>query len=631
MIDYHCQSCGAPLPITEGARICECVYCGSRWSVSEFADPETLTLLKNAAELRQHYEFDRAISVYEKVAAKAPEELKAYWGIVLCKYGIVYVEDPRTGKKIPTCHRTSFNSVSNDLDYQKIVERASEEELAIYQEKSETVEGLRKNIIKVSENEQPYDVFICYKETDENNNRTYDSVDAQNIYNQLTESGYRVFFARISLKDHMGEMYEPYIFSALSSAKVMLVFGCKREYFNAVWVKNEWGRFLNMSVGKSDRRTIVCYKDMNGYDIPEELMGVQALERKLGWDQDLLDFIKKFIPKNNRGAVAGGQQSGGSPETILEFADINRKGGEFNKAKENYDKVLRIAPKNHKAYWGLFLANGGYASESALVDDNNASALADMLIGNRVCSGLTPQTAGALLSEHFGSNLNNAINFADDATAKTYRDYISQLAEKVSAFSKKVGYNNTERLVQEAETIEHYEMAANTFRELGEEKRATEIDAVVAKLRRKEHRRNKHERGMKVVGRIGTIATVLAAIAHIAIFFFMVKADPKAFTDELSFVMVATVMGGLIGMFLGVTAEVKRSGYFIFCIVISVLQFIACTVIGCIFVKSVYIGEVFSATIAQTLNFAIMSVIVAIVANLITKIVVKISSIGLYS
>ena len=32
-------------------------------------------------------------------------EAEAYWGLVLCRYGIEYVNDPATGKKVPTCHR----------------------------------------------------------------------------------------------------------------------------------------------------------------------------------------------------------------------------------------------------------------------------------------------------------------------------------------------------------------------------------------------------------------------------------------------------------------------------------------------------------------------------------------------
>ena len=69
---------------------------------------------------------------------------------------------------------------------------------------------------------------------------------AQDLYYQLVQEGYKVFFSRITLEDKIGMAYEPYIFAALNSAKVMVVVGTKPEYFNAVWVKNEWSRFLKL-------------------------------------------------------------------------------------------------------------------------------------------------------------------------------------------------------------------------------------------------------------------------------------------------------------------------------------------------------------------------------------------------
>lgn len=67
--------------------------------------------------------------------------------------------------------------------------------------------------------------------------RTPDSVLANDLYHQLTQENLRVFFARITLEDKIGQEYEPYIYSALMSAKVMVVLGTKPEYFKAVWVK----------------------------------------------------------------------------------------------------------------------------------------------------------------------------------------------------------------------------------------------------------------------------------------------------------------------------------------------------------------------------------------------------------
>ena len=127
-----------------------------------------------------------------------------------------------------------------------------------------------------------------------------DSVIAQDVYQELTDKGYRVFFSRITLEDKLGTAYEPYIFAALHSAKVMVVLGTRPEHFDAVWVKNEWSRFLAMM--KKDRHKILlpCYKDMDAYDLPEEFSHLQAQDMsKLGFMQDLIRGIKKIIVKND--------------------------------------------------------------------------------------------------------------------------------------------------------------------------------------------------------------------------------------------------------------------------------------------------------------------------------------------
>ena len=133
-----------------------------------------------------------------------------------------------------------------------------------------------KKIITISQKEDPYDIFISYKETDEQGRRTRDSVMANELYHQLANEGYKVFFSRITLEKKLGTEYEPYIFAALNSAKVMIVIGTKPEFFNAVWVRNEWSRFLNIvKDSKGSKILIPAYRDMDPYDLPEEFSHLQ--------------------------------------------------------------------------------------------------------------------------------------------------------------------------------------------------------------------------------------------------------------------------------------------------------------------------------------------------------------------
>ena len=255
--------CGGNLNVEENATICTCEYCGTTQTVPVLDDEKKNKLYERANRLRFNNEFDKAYPVYQEIINDYPAEAEAYWGLLLCKYGIEYVEDPYTHKMIPTCHRSSFDSIFDDKDFEMVMENADLTSRSVYREEAKTIEEIRKGILEVSSKEEPYDIFICYKETDEEGNRTVDSVIAQDVYNALIEKGYRVFFSRISLEDKLGQEYEPYIFAALNSAKVMLVFGTKYDYFNAVWVKNEWSRYLQL-IAKGETKTLLpCYRDID--------------------------------------------------------------------------------------------------------------------------------------------------------------------------------------------------------------------------------------------------------------------------------------------------------------------------------------------------------------------------------
>ena len=207
------------------------------------------------------------------------------------------MDDPATGKKVPTCHRSTFDRVMEDVDFEQALEHSDTTSWKVYRDEAKQIEEIRKRIVAVSNNEEPYDIFICYKETDELGNRTIDSVLAQDVYNVLTDNGYRVFFSRITLEDKLGVEYEPYIFAALNSAKIMLVVGTCYEHFNAVWVKNEWSRYMKLMATDREKRLFPCYKDITPYDLPKDFRHLQGQDLgKIGALQDLLRGIEKCLP-----------------------------------------------------------------------------------------------------------------------------------------------------------------------------------------------------------------------------------------------------------------------------------------------------------------------------------------------
>ena len=51
---------------------------------------------------RQNNEFDRSIETYKDILKEDSEEAEAYFGLAMSKYGIEFVEDPKSHKRIPT-------------------------------------------------------------------------------------------------------------------------------------------------------------------------------------------------------------------------------------------------------------------------------------------------------------------------------------------------------------------------------------------------------------------------------------------------------------------------------------------------------------------------------------------------
>ena len=366
MAVIKCKMCGGDLVIEPGATVAECEYCGTRQTIPNQDDEKKLTLFARANRLRMGCEFDKAAGIYESIVADFPQEAEAYWGLVLCKYGIEYVDDPATGRKIPTCHRSSFDSILEDSDFEQAQENADVVARKVYREEAKQIEEIRKGIIEVSGKEEPYDIFICYKETDENGQRTVDSVIAQDVYDALTEKGYRVFFSRISLEDKLGQEYEPYIFAALNSAKIMLAFGTDYEYYNAVWVKNEWSRYLKLMAKDKTKHLIPCYKGIDAYDMPKEFAKLQAQDMgKVGAIQDLMRGIEKLLPRVQEGTSVHAtptqpvedRATSATANSLLRRASLYLEDEDWKNAGVYFDRVLDMQPECAEAYVGKLLVD----------------------------------------------------------------------------------------------------------------------------------------------------------------------------------------------------------------------------------------------------------------------------------
>ena len=360
MAIFKCKMCGGGLEVTEGASVCQCAYCGTTQTLPRLTDERRAALYDRANHLRRNDDYDKAAAIYEQILNEDNTDAEAYWSLVLCTYGVVYVENPGTHKHTPTVNRVQYTTIFDDSNYMSALRYADPAQRAVYEAEAAAINEIQKGILAISRQEAPYDVFICYKEKDGEGNRTPDSVLAQELYYELVELGYKVFFSRITLEGKLGTAYEPYIFAALNSAKVMVVVATDKEYVNAPWVKNEWNRYLSLIKGGAKKMLIPAYKGMDPYDLPEEFAHLQAQNmEKLGFMQDLVHGIEKIVGgKKEERASVGRAASVTDPalEPLLKRIRFFLADGMFAEATEYANKVLDRDPECGEAYVDLLLA-----------------------------------------------------------------------------------------------------------------------------------------------------------------------------------------------------------------------------------------------------------------------------------
>lgn len=373
MAIIKCKMCGGDMVLSPDQRCGTCEYCGSTMTLPKVDDEQRASAFNRGNHFRRIGEFDKALMVYERILQEDDTDAEAHWCCALCRFGIEYVKDPASGAYVPTCHRASFDSFLEDVDYLAALQYADPVARRQYEQDGTQIAEVQRGVLKISQQEEPFDVFLCYKESDDRGQRTVDSTLAQEIYYELTEQGYRVFFARITLEDKAGQEYEPYIFAALHSARVMVVVGTKPEYLNAVWVKNEWSRYLALMKDDRKRLLIPCYRDMDPYDLPEQLSVLQSYDMsRIGFLQDLIRGIDKVLdgdkkPEDKETVILQGE-GGASLTALIKRGYMSLEDQAWDKANAFFEQALNMDAECAEAFLGQLLVQFQCGSLENLVE-----------------------------------------------------------------------------------------------------------------------------------------------------------------------------------------------------------------------------------------------------------------------
>ncbi len=148
----------------------------------------------------------------------------------------------------------------------------------------------------------------------------------------------------------------------------MIVLGTRPEYFNAVWVKNEWSRYLALIKSGAKKALIPAYKGMDPYALPDEFSHLQALDMaKLGFSQDLLHGLRKIAPPRSAGGTDEEETAAGV-DALLRRISLFLEDRDFESAGAYCERVLDLEPENAEAYVCKLLVERRLTSEAELPD-----------------------------------------------------------------------------------------------------------------------------------------------------------------------------------------------------------------------------------------------------------------------
>ena len=409
---FVCPSCGSPNHTDLGNKI-RCNCCTNVYERDK--QPPFSAILTQAENLRQIGDFEGAKALYEKIIKDYPENdlSPAYFGLFICENNVFFETDGR-GEIFPSFYRVSNQSVDNNENFQQAIflsNSFSPDKVEKMKDLGEKIEYARKMYWDIKNDEDPFDVFICFR------NDHAESTDCANeIYNTFA-SKYHIFYSEKTLK-HIRSLhrnYEPNIYYGLYTAKVMLLICKDRKQLegeDGKWVKNEWSRFSALNRrGNMEKAIIPIFvDDFNPNDLPDELWHIQGMRYDASLMLNLDIQLQKYINPIDKEAelakklaeneakrdaemqkmlaelerkqaeerkklmesinVGGGGVGGPSVSSMLRlmWTEI-RDTGNFEKARKIADDILKIAPENSEAWWGLTFVQFGTSKEEELINN----------------------------------------------------------------------------------------------------------------------------------------------------------------------------------------------------------------------------------------------------------------------
>ena len=501
-IALTCRTCGRDFVIPSHLKLCPCPGCQTPHARPR-ATGDSLADLRRAHTQRAACQFTDAERNYQLVLNRHPDEAEALWGLALCRYGVEYVEDDRTREQRPVLHFLQRTPFTEDNDYRLACARADRDVRPQYLADGAYISQIQQDVLAAESRQESWDIFLCYKQSvpggSDPNAHTREFDHARDLYDALRDAGYRVFFAHKVLPNIAGAHYEAKIFSALHSARVMLVVCSNPAYLSTPWVRSEWTRYLKRVDRQEDSLLIpLLYDGCDAYDMPDPFIArsLQGLDMR---PVTALDDLRRRLSGRIRRADAApaAPAPAQDPETTRALLRMHMalEDGAWQKAESLAADLIDNIPDCGEAHLCLLLARRHFSDEDAL----------------------------AASAEDFESDMSwrRALRFADPALKKQLDSCIA-VHHTALENARRQQEEETERLRREQEEAERarrrHEEAERTRREQEEAERTRRRHEEAERLLR-EHleaeRLMRRDAINELVGTLESIISIRQQEAHV--------------------------------------------------------------------------------------------------------------------
>lgn len=285
----ECQMCGGALEkLSEGSY--ECIYCHSKFEIDlTTVSDELIINLNRASAYRRKGKFEEAMEDYESILKDAPESFEAAWGLMLASKHVTYSKYDEG--LCPVFYEVGAQSFFDNAYYKKAMSLCPTSMAEEYARKAEELDRLRNNTLRISK-DSDYDIMIC---CDENSPEA--TLATPLVSSLKARTGKKVFWSGLEA-DRLGHAErEPYLFNAISKAKLLIVMTSSLDNCYLTQAEDVWRRYLRMSKDDPSKKACLALVDCDIDDMPSELKRNPYFEIGSGDFEEILQLAEKLLKK----------------------------------------------------------------------------------------------------------------------------------------------------------------------------------------------------------------------------------------------------------------------------------------------------------------------------------------------